>query len=302
MGLHSHGNRYMRILVTGGSSFVGAHFALLAARRHEVIAVHHRTPLRLNGVTPLRCDLRRETDRERIAAAKPDAIVHLAAKIRTAGANEETPGALAAALNHGMMDAVLAAGCPVVYGSSTVVHWAQETPYGNSRKADEARLKSAGLPYAIVRPCAPYGPALATHQPGHRESFQTLVSTIRYAPFVPVLGDGQYRRQPVHIHDLGEGILALLDRGLCGQTVDVGGAEALSFDALIDTIAAALGKHARKLHIPKSVGVKLASVLPNMEPSLLGAVDTDELADPAAFTAATGVVPRGFSVGVRDLL
>lgn len=291
----------MRILVTGGSSFVGAHFCLRAVQRHEVIALHHRTPLRLNGVIPLRCDLRRERDRARIAEAKPDVVVHLASKIRTVQ-GEETPGAISAALNRHMMEAVLAAGCPVVYGSSTVVHWSQETPYKQSRVADEAQLRASGRPYAIVRPCAPYGAELSTHRPGHRESFQTLVSVIRASPVVPVIGDGAYRRQPIHVDDLSDAILALIERGLSGQELDAGGGEAHSFDALIDLLAAALGRSVTKLHIPKLVAVKLSPLFRNLEPSLLGAVDTDELADPGPLTAATGVVPRGFRDGLHDLI
>lgn len=292
----------MRILVTGGSSFVGAHFSLKAASQHEVIAVHHRTPLRLNGVTPLRCDLRRERDRARLAEARPDVVVHLAAKIRTV-AGEDPPGAAAAALNRLMMDAVLACKVPVVYASSTVVHWTTETPYGQSRKEDEARLRQSGLPYAIVRPCAPYGPELSTHSPGHRESFQTLVSLVRSSPVVPVVGSGKYRRQPIHVDDLNAALLGLAVRGPRGEEVDAGGATALTFDEIIDTIGRAVGCGCvRKLHIPTSAAVKLAKFVPNMEPSLLAAVDTDEVTDTAAFTAATGVTPRAFEDGVRDLI
>lgn len=291
----------MRILVTGGSSFVGAHFCLRAASRHDVHAVHHHTPLRLNGVTPHRLDLRRSRDRERLAELAPDLVVHAAAKIRTKP-GEDPPGRAAAELNATMMDAVLALGKPVLYLSSTVVHWDAETPYGQSRRQDEAGLAKSGIPYAILRPCAPFGPPLSTHQPGHKESFQTLVDVVRSSPVVPVVGNGKYRRQPIHVFDLADAMLALVDRGLAGQTLDAGGAEALSFDAIVDTIAAALGKRVMKLHIPKQLALRAAAVLPNMEPSLLGAVDTDEVADPGPLTAATGVAPRSFSAGVRDLL
>lgn len=291
----------MRILVTGGSSFVGAHFCLSAAANHEVHAIHHRTPLRLNGVVPLRLDLRRERDRAKIADCQPDAIVHLASRIRTVP-GEDPPGKAARELNRLMMDAVLASGKPVVYASSTVVHWPTTTPYGESRREDEQRLRESGLPYAIVRPCAPYGPALSTHSPGHRESFQTLVSMVRNSPVVPVIGDGKYRRQPIHTADLSAVVLSLLERGLRGQELDLGGADALSFDEIIDAIGHAMGRRVRKLHVPKSVALKLAALVPNMEPSLLGAVDTDEVADPGPLSAATGVTPRTFAEGVRDLI
>lgn len=292
----------MRIVVTGGSSFVGAHFCLHAAQRHEVFALHHRTALRLNGVVPVRVDLRRDKDRARIAELKPDVVVHLASKIKGEAGKHQTPTEMAAALNHDMMDAALGAGAPVLYGSSTVVHWSTSTPYGEQRKQDEDRLRKSGLPYAIVRPCAPYGPALATHRPRHQESFQTLVNVVRSSPVVPIIGDGKYRRQPIHTADLSAAMLALCERGLKGQELDAGGAEALSFDEIVDQLAGALGRNPVKLHIPKIVAMKVAPLLPSFEPTLLGAVDTDEVADPAPLIAATGVSPRGFAEGKRDLL
>lgn len=292
----------MRIVVTGGSSFVGAHFCLHAAQRHEVFALHHRTALRLNGVVPVRVDLRRDKDRARIVEMKPDVVVHLASKIRGEAGKHQDATAVAAALNQDMMDAALGAGVPVLYASSTVVHWQQSTPYGEQRKRDEALLRKSGLPYAIVRPCAPYGPALATHRPRHQESFQTLVNVVRSSPVVPVIGDGQYRRQPIHTEDLCAAMLALCERGLAGQELDAGGGEALRFDEIIDQLAASVGRSVFKLHIPKVVAMKLAPIFPNFEPSLIGAIDTDELADPAPLTAATGVVPRTFTEGKRDLL
>ena len=71
----------MRILVTGASSFVGAHFARMAALEHEVIALHHQTPLMLNGVTPFRCDLRHPAAQERLSALHADVVVPLACKV-----------------------------------------------------------------------------------------------------------------------------------------------------------------------------------------------------------------------------
>lgn len=294
----------MRLLVTGGSSFVGAHFCRLAAREHHVFAVHHSTPLQLNGVTPVRADLRRARDRGRLDALGADAIVHIACKIKASVAKGEDPALAALQTNTRMMDMVLSLARPVVYASSTVVHWQQETPYAASRRQDEARLADSGLPFAIVRPSAPYGPRMANHRPAHKESFHTLVDLVRKSPVVPVIGDGQYRRQPIHVDDLSAAILGLLARpeGLPGQAYDAGGAQALSFDQIIDTIAAALHRPVRKLHLPKALFVKLARFSADFDPHLIDAIDEDELADPAALALASGVDPRPFSQGVRDLL
>ncbi len=283
----------MRLIVTGGSSFVGAWFALRAARVHEVFALHHGTPLALPGVTPLRVDLRRTRDRRRLAGLGADAVVHLAAKVK---------GPAAPALNRAMMDAVLDLNRPVVYASSTVVHWARRTAYGDSRREDEGRLRESGVPHAIVRPSAPYGPRLLGHTPGHRESFHTLAALTCRSRVVPVIGDGRYRRQPLHVDDLSAAILGLLDRGLVGQALDAGGGDAIAFDAIVDTIARAAGRRVVKLHLPKAVFARAARLSADFDPELIAAVDADEVVDNGPLVAATGVRPRRFADGVADLL
>jgi len=294
----------MRLLVTGASSFVGAHFCRVAARTHSVFALYHRTPVRLNGVTPLRADLRRPRDRTRLAAVDADVVVHIACKIKAVGTRGQDPSEAARQCNSQMMDTVLSLGLPVVYASSTVAGWTQDSPYGLSRRDDEARLASSGLPWATVRPSAPYGPRLLNHVPRHRESFQTLAALVRHSPVVPVISDGSYRRQPIHVDDLSAAMLGLLQLpgGLPGQAFDAGGSDPLTFDQIIDQLGLALHRVPRKLHLPKALFVRLASLSADFDPSLIAAVDQDELADPAALTKASGVQPRPFHEGVRDLV
>ncbi len=292
----------MRLLVTGGSSFVGAHICRVAAQRgHDVFALHHSTRLQLNGVTPVRVDLRRKRDLAVLQGLDADAVLHVASKIRAQGSKGEDPAEAALRTNTAMMDSVLALRLPVLYASSTVVHWRQDTPYARGRRLDERRLAESGLRWAVVRPSAPYGPRLANHQPRHRESFHTLAGLVRHSPIVPVIGDGRYRRQPVHVEDLALAMLALVEGGLPGRSFDAGGADALSFDEIVDTLSAAMGRSVHKLHLPKPLFVRLASLSPDFDPALIAAVDEDELADPTDLQAASGVTMRGFSEGVRDL-
>lgn len=291
----------MRLLVTGASSFVGAHFCRHAAREHEVVAVHYSTPLALPGVSPLRADLRRERDRRRLEEVRADAIVHLACKIQEPGGKGVDPSKAAAGTNRAMMDTVLSLGLPVVYASSTVVHWATSTPYGESRREDEARLASSGLPWVALRPSAPYGPKLLLHHPRHRESFHTLAALVRTSPVVPVIGDGRYRRQPIHVDDFSTFLLALLRGPLPGRAFDAGGADALSMNEIIREMGRAARRRPLLLHLPKALFVALARKLPDLDPQLIAAADQDEVADPGALIAATGHRPRPFAEGVRDL-
>jgi NADH dehydrogenase len=284
---------FMRLLVTGGSSFVGAHFCVRAARDHDVLALHHTTPLMLNKITPIKADLRTERGRRRVGALQFDAVVHLATKVK---------GRDAVDVNRTMMDAVLSWGRPTVYASSTVVHWSRTTPYGESRKEDEHRLAESGLPWAVVRPSAPYGRALVNHHPRHKESFHTLAEWVRTSPFVPVIGDGQYRRQPIHVDDFSDAILRLLAGPLPHRAFDAGGLHALRFNEIIDVLAAAMNTRVRKVHLPQSMFVQIARFHQEFDADLIRAVDEDEVADSSELMKETGIRCRPFSEGVRCLI
>ena len=292
----------MKLLVTGASSFVGAHFCLAASRHHEVYGTYHSVPLRLSGVSPIRVDLRRSLDLKVLQDLNVDAVVHLACKIKARSLYDESPAEAAVAINRSMMDAVLSLEKPTVYASSTVVHWSQETPYGAIRREDEKRLSDSGLPFAILRPSAPYAQRLRSHQPGHRESFHTLAQLIRQWPMVPVIGNGQYRRQPIHLDDFNGAILHFLQHGMPNQAFDAGGADSPTMDQIIDTIAAKKGRKVRKMHLPKALFVKAARFNKDFDPTLLDAADEDELADPTPLATATGFHPRSFAEGVGSLL
>jgi len=292
----------MRILVTGGSSFVGAHFCRVAARRHTVLALVHRSPLQLNGVTTRKVDLRRRRDLPRLKSLEADAVVHLACRIQARPQPGQTPAEAAVAVNRAMMSTVLALGLPTLYASSTVVHWRTPTPYGESRREDESRLAESGLPYAILRPSAPYGPPLFGHQPRHKESFHTLARLVKHAPVVPVIGSGHQRRQPIHVADFAHFALALLEKGLACETFEAGGGSAHTMRELIGIMGQEVGRRPLVCPLPTALFVQAARVLPDFDPTLMSAAVEDELADPTKLVAATGVVPRRFEDGVAELM
>src|SRR4051794_13311496 len=100
----ARGGARVRILVTGASSFVGAHFCTLAAARgHYVVGLWNRTPLLIDGITSVPGDV------TACLPAKVDVVVPLATKVMAADPREQ---------NRRMLDAVLGWGLPVVYASS----------------------------------------------------------------------------------------------------------------------------------------------------------------------------------------
>ncbi len=267
----------MRILVTGASSFVGSWFCTVAARAgHTVLGLWHTTPLLLPEVIPVTSDL---------TAFQPvdvDVVVHLAAKVMTDDA---------LARNRAMMDSVLGWGIPVVYGSSTVVHWDTDVAYARSRRDDEARLRDSGVPWIILRPCAPYGPVHPTHRPRHVESFHRLAQLARTLPVVPVVGSPDVRRQPVHVEDFAAAALALIEAGAWNSAFDAGGPEPLT---MRDIVGALAGTHRRVVGVPTGAAARIATVAGGFRPDLLRVSATDDVVDPVPLAKASGVTPRPF--------
>jgi NADH dehydrogenase len=239
---------------------------------------------------------------QRIEKLKPDAVIHLACRIKAPAKGGLSKSEAAASINRQMMDAVLALKVPVVYASSTVVHWTTPTPYGASRREDEERLQKSGLPFAILRPSAPYGPRLPHHQPRHQESFHTLARLVHRAPVVPVIGSGHQRRQPIHVHDFASAVLHLLAGELPGRAFEAGGASAHSLREIIAIMGRTIGRRPMVMPLPKALFVQAARLLPDFDPALMAAADEDELADPEALKAATGWAPRTFESAVEELM
>ena len=291
----------MNILLTGASGFVGAHLAMALSRHHRVWGCYFSTPLNYAGVHPYRIDLRKGRAVESLEQLPIDLVVHAACKIKAQPIHSESPAQAAYRENRHLMDTVLSLRKPIVYASSTVVHWNRDLPYLHSRREDEQRVIDSGLDYAILRPSAPYGPRLLQHKPAHQESFHTLANWVRYAPIVPLIGSGEYRRQPLHVHDFAAAIVALIDRPLPCRAFDVGGKTAHSFKDIIDIMKQHCRRKPISVPLPKWAVVKLATHLPDFDPSLLDAVDEDELADSSALSALTQVSFRGFQAGVPDV-
>ena len=284
----------VRIVVTGGSGFVGAHLCRFARSRHDVIALWNKTPLVMPGVRSVQCDLTKPSAPSVIKGLQPDAIVHLAYKIKGAGEQK--------AVNAQMMASVLALGLPTVYGSSTVVHWPVETAYSRARKDDEALLAASGLPWVSLRPSAPFGPRLVNHSPSHKESFHTLSDLVRRSPIVPIIGTGHYLRQPIFVDDFSCAAVELIERGLPNRAFDVGGRDALSFNEVVSTLAVAMGKRIRTVHLPKAMFVALAPFTRDFDPDLIRTLDVDDVADPGPLADLLGWQPRSFKGAVGCLV
>lgn len=187
-----------RVLVTGGAGFVGSHAcAALAAGGHEVVAVdplrtyaysfeahhwhslrHRRTTLLAGTRVVVASTENRDELRRAVLEARPEYILHLGAlplatvaRVRADHAFDSilrgTFNLVELALEVGV-EKLLYVSSSMVYGDFTQTpmpedaRTAPKDPYGGFKLAGEIIVetfsRARGLPYAIVRPSAVYGP------------------------------------------------------------------------------------------------------------------------------------------------
>lgn len=277
----------MRTLVTGGAGFIGSTVVdRLLADGGEVVALDNFDPFypesakRANLASArtnprfrlVPADIRdREAVLRIVAEAAPDAIAHLAAR---AGVRPsiEAP-ALYAEVNVLGTTHLLEAACRLdplprfVYASSSSVYGDRPdapfretdavdrpiSPYAATKKACELLAHTFhhlhGLPVTGLRFFTAYGPRNRPDLAIAR--FARLID--RGEP-VPVFGDGTTRRDYTYVGDIADGVARAIDRCRSHHLYNLGHSSPIELQAVIATLADALGKTATLRHLPEQPG------------------------------------------------
>jgi nucleoside-diphosphate-sugar epimerase len=281
----------MRLLVTGGSGFLGRYVLAEAGRRgHECVALA-RSPAAAQtvtalGATPIMGDLDDATGLPAVMAAGCEALVNLASL-----GFGHAPGIVAAAGVAGLNRAV--------FVSTTAVTTTLPARSKRVRLAAEERIRSSGLKWTILRPTMIYG------APGDRNLSRLLV-LLRRTPVLPVPGGGQRLQQPVHVADLADAVLNAAERpAVAGHRYDVAGPEPLTFGDLLRACAAAVGSRTRFVPVPLAPAVAALRTYERFSARpRIRAEQLERLAEDKAFAIDDavhdlGYAPRPFAEGIR---
>lgn len=131
--------------------------------------------------------------------------------------------------------------------------------YHQTKWEAEEAVRKSGLAWTIIRPSVIYGK--------DDRSINVLAQTVRMAPFVPVLGNGQAKIQPVAVEHVAQSFVAAVRTDSAVQKVyDLCGPVAFSWNELFDKILAAQGIHRPKLHLPLPVARLMGTVLEKVSP------------------------------------
>lgn len=255
----------MRVIVTGGSGFIGSHVVeALAAAGYEVCIYDLEAPQGDTRCEYVRGDTR-DLDRLVKTARQGDYIYHLAAEANVNrffesplfsndNTSQSTLIVLEAARRVGVAR-VLLASTEWVYGSaanSSTEVIIEECPYAqipdhlytSAKIAAElfciAYRRLYGVDYTIMRYGIPFG------ERSRQETVTpTFIRRILSGETIKIHGDGSQHRQFIYVKDLAEGNVACLKEQATNQIYNLNGKEMITILQLVRSLERILEKRAK---------------------------------------------------------
>jgi uncharacterized protein YbjT (DUF2867 family) len=281
----------MRLLVTGGSGFLGEYVLRAAAEGgHEITALarSRAAAARVHalGAHPVSGDLNSAASlADAFDAGRCEALLNLAS------------------LGFGHAPAIVAATEAAqipraVFVSTTAVTTLLSAGSRAIRLAAEQRIRESALDWTILRPTMIYGAS------GDR-NLSRLLPLLARAPVLPVPGGGRLQ-QPVHVADVASAVLAAAERPeAAGLTYDVAGPAPLTFAELLQTAGQAVASKTRFIPVPlppvvaAARGYELVSRHPRIRAEQLRRLGEDKAFPIDAAVRDLGYSPRSFAEGIR---
>jgi GDP-L-fucose synthase len=252
-----------RVLITGGSGFLG---------RHVLAELQRRGVRQITAPRKAQFDLTREADViQMFEQARPDLVLHLAAVVGGIGANRENPGRFfydnllmgALTLEHARQAGVakyVAIGTICCYPKFTPVPFREEdlwngypeetnAPYGLAKKMllvqAQAYRQQYGFNGIFLLPVNLYGPG-DNFDPESSHVIPALIKKFvearqRRLPFVEVWGDGSATREFLYVEDAARGIVLAAERYDGTDPVNLGAGFEISIRDLASKIRTLTG-------------------------------------------------------------
>jgi UDP-glucose 4-epimerase len=285
-----------RVLVTGGSGFIGTHLVRALRERGDRVVVADLVPMREphEDVEYVAGDLLDERVRAAACGDGVAAVYHLAARTSVLQSIQDPAGVTEnnAVLTGRLLESARAAGATrfVMASTNAVVGDVGEdvittaiaprplTPYGSTKAAAEM-LMSAYTACYDMRCCAlrltnVYGPAMTMKD--------SIVARIMRAALtgtgMPVYGDGTQRRDYVHVHDVAKAFVTAAADGLAGPNI-VGLGASYSVLAVLELAREVTGAPLPAEHTPAKKGEMPAVVVDVTDSTRLGVAGTIGLRD-----------------------
>jgi uncharacterized protein YbjT (DUF2867 family) len=252
----------MRILVIGGSGFIGQHLVAKLAARGESVYVptrrlpHARELMVHPTVTILPADVHDESALDGLVQGM-DVVINLVGVLHSARAKQGQAYGAAFEAAHVQLPASLARAC-AKHGVKRLMHVSAlgasangSSEYLRSKAAGEAAIaqvaqETPGLCTTVFRPSVVFGP---------NDKFMNMFAGLAKWFFVLPLAGSKSRMQPVYVDDVARAIINAMDQsGTCGQTYDLAGPQVYTLGELVGLAAKYSGHRRPVVDLPMSLG------------------------------------------------
>ena len=236
----------MKLLITGGTGFVGPHVVrAVADAGHDLkLLVRDSTRSRELPGRPVVGEMTSTVSLQH-AVEDVDVVVHLVA-IRQ-GPEQEfkrvmeqgTRDLVAAAKDAGVKRFVLMSALGTSEETKDLV------PYYHAKWEMEQAVKASGLEHVIFRPSFVFG-----RDGGILPTFRKLA---KLTPVTPIIGSGEQRIQPIWVDDVAAYFAAAVTRAepVPNKTFELGGPDAVSWNEFWQRLRTSLGIRRRpSVHVP----------------------------------------------------
>ena len=286
---------HQRVLVLGGSGFVGRHVCEQLARLGWHITVPTRRAVNaasvqsLPGLTVIEASVHSQADLARLMPGH-DAVVNLVAVLhgseeRFENVHVDLPGKIASAMKKADVHRL-------VHVSALGADPQGPSMYQRSKARGETVLHNAGLDLTILRPSVIFGA---------EDKFLNLFADLQsVAPFMPLAGSGT-RFQPVWVADVARAVAVCLQKpDTIGQTYELCGPDVLTLGELVKRAGQWAGVNQGRgrpvIGLPMWVGWLQAAAMELAPGEPL--MSRDNLASMQVDNVATGQLPGLQALGI----
>jgi len=257
------------ITVFGGSGFVGRHTVRALAKAGYRIRVGVRHPnlgnflLPMGSVGQIQVVKTNVDDPDQIAVAVrgTDIVINLVGILYQSGhqsfesIHAEAAGAIAKA-------AKAAGAHTLIQVSSIGADEESESEYARTKAEGEAQVTAAFPDATILRPSIVFGP--------EDNFFNRFAALARMLPFLPLIGGGHTKFQPVYVSDVAAAVVKCAqDPATRGHLYELGGPSIYSFKQLMELILRETNRKRLLVPVPIAIAMLKATFLQLLPKPLL---------------------------------
>jgi NADH dehydrogenase len=235
------------VTVFGGSGFIGRHvvralakrgYLIRVATRRPELAVHVQPLGNVGQIQPVQANLRVRWSVDR-AVEGASHVVNLVGILHEGGA--QTFSAVQAEGARSVAEAAREAGAGLTHGSAIGADPDSASIYGRTKAAGERAVLETVPDAVVFRPSIVFGP--------EDQFFNRFANMARFSPFLPLIGGGKTKFQPVFVGDVAEAIALSVDGKVERSRIyELGGPNVMTFRHCMEQMLDVIGR--RRLLVP----------------------------------------------------